>query len=665
MVSIKSKLTNICRIIQLNTIQQPISGIAYKMWMGYMSFMILFDIILCITKSAHTLRQKTIWLCVDSSYLLSIIAYYFALKKFPSFTRLISIISYLQFGFYASEPTLSSSTDTVFILANMCTGGIISTILIYDSISTITEAIALISIFYSYCIASIRLRKVFLPLRNMIPQTVQYVMYGYSISIIISLFFLYDRYRSLRKQLENKKIMNSWQKVMNIIGVAISVEKCKNIAYRNKLFKDLFSNKPISLLMEENNSILNDSLTINDHIYKITKQSVFFSNSLFNIFIASDITSIQKEEERKYTQLLVATVTHELRTPLNIMSQLFTEIDLHASNDKQQEAAKKGMMATALQECLINDILDIAKINSGHFQLNPNKSNIKAITIDVYNLLKIKVDDKVTFNLEIGEGFPNNLIIDERRYKQLIMNLISNSIKFTKEGYISLHLHYSNENLYCSVTDSGIGIPDNEKDNIFKQFGMVKANSQMNTSGTGLGLNLCKKLVTSMGGDITFSSKVNAYTMFTFWIPCKPDNCPYLIQNDSQFIRYLVTNNKCVLNIDDEFMNLSVLNSYAARFGLKHFSFRNAKEALAQMESGRLIVAIAFIDINMPEMSGYDVAKKLRSMNNRLLLIALSGEDKQAIQGNCYQAGFDEIMEKPLKYEEYCSCITKYFGNMK
>ena len=346
------------------------------------------------------------------------------------------------------------------------------------------------------------------------------------------------------------------------------------------------------------------------------------------------------------------------------MSQLFTEIDLQASNEKQREAAKKGMMATALQECLINDILDIAKINSGHFQLNPNKCNIKAITIEVYNLLKIKVDDKVSFNLEIGEGFPNNLIIDERRYKQLIMNLISNSIKFTKEGYISLHLHYSSENLYCSVTDSGVGIPDNEKEKIFKQFGMINANTQMNMNGTGLGLNLCKKLATSMGGDITFSSKVNAYTMFTFWIPCKPDNCPYLIQNDSQFIKCLVTTNKSVLNIDDEFMNLSVLNSYAARFGLKHFSFRNAKEALAQMESGRLIVAIAFIDINMPEMSGYDVAKKLRSLNNRLLLIALSGEDRQSIQGNCYQAGFDEIMEKPLKYEEYCSCITKYFGHM-
>jgi hypothetical protein len=176
MVSIKSKLTNICRIIHLNTIQHPISGIAYKMWICYQAFMLLYDIILCIAKNAHTVQQKTLWLCVDISYLLTIIAYYFLLKKYPCFTRLISIVSYFQFGFYASEPTLSASTDTVFILANMCTGGVISTILIYDSIATITEAIALISIFYLYCIANLKLRKAFLPLRNMIPQTIQYVL---------------------------------------------------------------------------------------------------------------------------------------------------------------------------------------------------------------------------------------------------------------------------------------------------------------------------------------------------------------------------------------------------------------------------------------------------------------------------------------------------------
>ena len=161
---------------------------------------------------------------------------------------------------------------------------------------------------------------------------------------------------------------------------------------------------------------------------------------------------------------------------------------------------------------------------------------------------------------------------------------------------------------------------------------MLDSSLGMNKTGNGLGLNLCQKLVRAMGGDIAFVSEPKIYTTFTFWVPCvvsKPSN-----QNNEIITKTYSHRELHLLNIDDEYLNLCVLDSYANKYCIAYSSFLHAKEALSKIEDGSINPTIAFIDINMPEISRYDVERRLRCMKLNIALVALTERTHKAFTIN-------------------------------
>ena len=217
------------------------------------------------------------------------------------------------------------------------------------------------------------------------------------------------------------------------------------------------------------------------------------------------------------------------------------------------------------------------------------------------------------------------------------------------------------KNIICSVTDTGAGISPNDKEKIFSQFGKGTCHSELNPQGTGLGLNLCKKLCNAMEGDIEFSSEVNIKTTFTFWIPIETsievsgNEIPENILGSKS-----IKKGSAVLNVDDDPLNIYIMNNYAAKLEIKCHSYSHPLEAMEKVSKLDLDIGIAFLDLNMPEMSGYETAVKLKQLLPNLVLIAVTGSDANEVEIKCKTSGFDEILEKPLTFHKYSTYINKY-----
>ena len=265
-------------------------------------------------------------------------------------------------------------------------------------------------------------------------------------------------------------------------------------------------------------------------------------------------------------------------------------------------------------------------------------------------MFRIKIESHIQFSLNLIEPFPEIVIIDERRFKQVLLNLLSNSAKFTSTGFIKIESSYQNNCIITSVYDSGVGIPKIEHSKIFTKFGTIQANSSINNSGSGLGLNLCKKLCSLMGGDISFKSDPHVLTTsFSFWIPAPIGEI--VIQSS----KVISIKSPTILHIDDDFMSICILDSYATKIGITHYSYSLSEEAISFLEksNSHYNIDIAFIDINMPFMNGYETVKKIRPLLPLARLYALSGEDRNSIIEKCIEAGFNDVIEKPISYETY------------
>jgi signal transduction histidine kinase len=350
---------------------------------------------------------------------------------------------------------------------------------------------------------------------------------------------------------------------MDMAQTGISIETNKAVYYRNNVFKNYYtSTLPFSEMT------FNNASTESTHIH-LSKHTMFVANQPANVYILRDITEVAKSEQDKYFQMLIATITHELRTPLNIIMAILHFILDKSSDASIKKEVTKGLCASSMQETLINDILDMAKIGHGELKLNIQPTNIKDALKDMHDLFKFKINNSIEFKLIIDDLLPKCVSIDERRYKQVVLNLLSNSSKFTTKGFIHLKVSYSNSQLFTSVIDSGVGIEPKDNNKIFKKFAMLSSTSNMNKTGTGLGLSLCKSLVNKMGGDIRFISIPYMRTEFSFVINCEV--CEKVEKKDASFC--VINPAVLVMIVDDNFMNIAVMESFCKKANVKYVSF--------------------------------------------------------------------------------------------
>jgi signal transduction histidine kinase/DNA-binding response OmpR family regulator len=346
----------------------------------------------------------------------------------------------------------------------------------------------------------------------------------------------------------------------------------------------------------------------------------------------------------------LANMSHEIRTPLNAVIG-FTDLLAQTKLDAvQKDYIDSVQIAGENLLLIINDILDLSKIESGNLIIETQPFNLKKTLKHVYDLLKVKVHHGIEFNLFLDADMPEMVIGDQGRLNQILVNLTGNALKFTEEGEVTVSVKLLNEtedhySLRFSVKDSGIGIPQNQLETIFERFKQAEESTTRRFGGTGLGLNIVKQLVELHGAEIKVKSKPNRGSEFFFIFNYKK-------VKDSQTTPESFTDEKLgklkILVCEDNILNQKLVKSVIQNFGFELDIAENGEEGIAFLSKNKYDLVL--MDLQMPVKDGYQTTEYIRNeMNLAIPIIAMTAHSLVGEQERCYDVGMDAYVPKPFK----------------
>ncbi len=319
-----------------------------------------------------------------------------------------------------------------------------------------------------------------------------------------------------------------------------------------------------------------------------------------------------KEVDRLKSEFL-ANMSHELRTPLNSIIG-FSRVILKGIDGPLTDMQKTDLEAIFESGKhllnLINDVLDLSKIEAGKMEFVFEPTKIEEVVTGVMSTALALVKDKpIDLQQDVSDDIPT-IIADERRVRQVILNLVGNAAKFTEEGYISVSAHHDKEanEVVVAVEDTGIGIPKEKYDHVFREFQQVDSSSTRRFGGTGLGLPVSKKFVEAHGGRIWFESEVNVGT--TFFVALPVDGPP-LERSEEDVLDVGAGEGQVVMTVDDDEGVITLFRRYLSKQGYKVVGLTRADEAVK--EAKRIKPYAITLDILMPDRDGWDVIRELKS----------------------------------------------------
>ncbi len=363
----------------------------------------------------------------------------------------------------------------------------------------------------------------------------------------------------------------------------------------------------------------------------------------------------QAEQANRAKSTFLANMSHDLRTPLNSVLG-YTQILRRAQNlhEEQTKLVDAILHAGQYLLTLLNDILDLSRIEAGRFELLPTPSLPRQLFDELDELFRTQARGKgLDFSLRGVEQLPGSVEVDERRLRQILINLLGNAIKFTQHGRVSLEVGYRAGQLTAKVEDSGRGIPAEQLDTIFIPFSQLGANTQKR-EGSGLGLSICKALVEQMGGTLTVHSVAGEGSCFEFSIPAptlqthRPDLDPAL----EGAVGYLRTDGQTtplrLLVADDNADNRDILLGLLTPLGFELETARDGEEALTKLT--RNPADLVLMDIVMPHVDGLEATRRLRISHPGLPVVAVSARAYSEDRRASANAGCVAHLNKPIDY---------------
>ena len=392
------------------------------------------------------------------------------------------------------------------------------------------------------------------------------------------------------------------------------------------------------------------------------------------------------EELRKIDKLkdeFLANTSHELRTPLNGIIGLSESLKDGSGGKLPPKAMQDLEMITNSGKRLshlVNDILDFSKLKNSDLQLSIRPTDLRAICSVVLKLSKpLLQDKKIKLEMDIPESLPL-VEADENRLQQILHNLIGNAIKFTKEGFVKISAVAQGEQVAVSVADSGIGIPKEKQQAIFRSFEQADGSTAREFGGTGLGLSVSKQLVELHGGTLEVNSEPGKGAVFTFTLPVsstkkskshpiqEAESVQQLEQDSKQsvVIEGKTTSSKegsHVLVVDDERVNRRVLENHLTLAGYKVTEASSGKQALELLANGHDF-DLVLLDVMMPGMSGYEVCEILRkdALPSELPVVLLTAKNRVSDLVIGFNVGANDYLTKPFSKNELLSRIKTHLN---
>ncbi|PSR54831.1 hypothetical protein AHMF7605_15635 [Adhaeribacter arboris] len=370
---------------------------------------------------------------------------------------------------------------------------------------------------------------------------------------------------------------------------------------------------------------------------------------------------IKAEQSAKSKELFLANMSHEIRTPMNGilgMAALLKKTDL---NDTQQNYLKLIKESAQNLLVIINDVLDVAKIESGKLKLEKIPFNVNEILQSAHQSLTYKAEEKdILLRLKPLSLATPLVAGDPYRLTQILINLLSNAIKFTEEGKVELAAEIVKETIFdytlCfSVTDTGIGIPVNKLDKIFESFVQANSDTTRKYGGTGLGLSICKNLVELQGGRIWVKSKPRQGTTFTFELTYPKAHLAEDLNNIAPSNNdYTSLQSLKILLAEDNAINRFMAESILINWGVQLSIANNGKEAVKLHQEHTFDIIL--MDIQMPEMGGVEATRIIRQMPDpvkaQIPIIALTANALKGDSDTYLKAGMNDYMSKPYEEEK-------------
>ena len=360
----------------------------------------------------------------------------------------------------------------------------------------------------------------------------------------------------------------------------------------------------------------------------------------------------------------IASVGHELRTPMNAIlgfnAVLRDQVSASAEDEQRVDMIRES---TQHLLALINDILDFSQLQAQRMQLGQEPYALHAGFEEIAKRLNQQASEKKLQAIcSIDPLLPHWVMMDHKRFSQLIDNLLDNALKFTDQGHIALHFKRCDLGLRIEVQDSGIGMTPEQAAHIFGRFEKVSTDTIHFYGGTGLGLSISEKLVQLQNGRIGMSSSLNKGSLFWVELPLLLTEAPHMHNSESESSEALTGAPRVFLVVDDQAVNLLVAQRLLQKIwsDCRVHTATSGSEALKWLKTNS--VDMVLMDMFMPDMDGLEATRQIRSLNtpvNSVKIIGLTASSNSNDHKQCLEAGMNDIVFKPLEQEALQTCILR------